>query len=88
MTELDLEQARARSKFAADQGRIWVARKQVVLDALPKGAVVIIDIATGEYVMGTNSLEAHDMFDQRFGPSALGYVYRIGGRTFIGGGIG
>ena len=88
MTEADLEQARARSAFTAEQGRIWVSRKQTELDALPKGTVVIIDIATGEYVTGRTYLEADPVFDQRFGSSALGFVYRIGERTFIGGGIG
>lgn len=87
-TDLDLEQARARSKFTAEQGQIWISRKQAELDALPKGTVVIIDIATGEYVTGKTYLDAEPEFDKRFGSSALGFVHRIGERTFVGGGIG
>ncbi len=86
--EADLTQARARSAFTAEQGKIWVARKQTLLDALPKGTVVIIDIATGDFVTGATYLDANPLFSQRFGASALGFVYRIGERTFIGGGIG
>jgi hypothetical protein len=86
--EADLRQARARSAFTAEQGKIWVARKQALFDALPKGTVVIIDIATGGYVTGATYLDATPLFNQRFGSSALGFVHRIGERTFIGGGIG
>ncbi len=88
MTELDLEQARARTAFTAEQGQIWVKRKETELEALPTGTVVIIDIATGDYVTGKNFLEANPIFDQRFGSSALGFVHRVRDRTFIGGGIG
>jgi hypothetical protein len=88
MTEADLEQARARSAFTAEQGMIWVTRKKAELDALPLGTVVVIDIATGEYVTGTSFLETNPAFNQRFGSSALGFVHRVGERTFIGGGIG
>jgi hypothetical protein len=88
LTEQDLEQARARSKFTAEQGQIWVSRKQAEFNALPKGTVVIIDIATGQYVTGKTYLEASPAFCQRFGKSALGFVHRIGEHTFIGGGLG
>jgi hypothetical protein len=88
MMEADLDQARARSAFTTEQGRIWVARKQAELDLLPRGTVVVIDIVSGDYVTGKTWLEANPIFDQRFGASALGYVYRVGERTFVGGGIG
>jgi hypothetical protein len=87
MTDEDLEQARARSEFSASQGQIWVSRKRAELDALPKGTVVIIDIVTGGYVTGATYLNATPLFSERFGTSALGFVHRIGQRTFIGGGI-
>ncbi len=88
MTVTDLDQARARSNFACEQGEIWVAKKKDHLDALPTGTVVLIDIVTGEYVTGKTFLEASPLFKQRFGPSALGFVHRVRDRTFIGGGIG
>ena len=88
MASLDLDQARARSAFTCEQGELWVGKMQAQLDALPKGTVVVIDIVTGEYVTGKTWLEAHPVFNQRFGASALGFVYRVGERTFVGGGIG
>jgi hypothetical protein len=88
MTEADLEQARARTAFTAAQGEIWIARKKAEIEALPTGTVVIIDIATGEYVTGKTWLEGHPQFEQRFGRSALGFVYRVRAPSFIGGGIG
>jgi hypothetical protein len=62
--------------------------KKAELDTLPKGTVVLIDIATGNYVTAATWLAAHPIFAQRFGSSALGFVYRVGERSFIGGGIG
>jgi hypothetical protein len=88
MTVTDLDQARARSNFACEQGEIWVAKKKDELDVLPTGTVVLIDIVTGEYVAGKTFLEVKPAFKQRFGSSALGFVYRVRDRSFIGGGIG
>lgn len=87
-TTRDLDQARARANFTAAQGQIWLDKKRAEIDALPKSTVVIIDIVSGEYVAGKTWLEAHPVFNQRFGASALGFVYHVGERTFIGGGIG
>ncbi len=88
MTAADLDLSRALSKFACEQGEIWVAKKKIELDALPTGTVVLIDIATGDYVAGKTFLEVNPLFTQRFGSSALGFVYRVRDRTFIGGGVG
>jgi hypothetical protein len=87
MTATDIDQARARSKFACEQGEIWVAKKKTELDALPTGTVVLIDIVTGDYVTGKTFLEASPSFKQRFGASALGFVHRARDRTCIGGGV-
>ena len=84
----DEDQARACSAFTREQGERWVAKKKALLDALPKGTVVVIDIVTGEYVTAKTWLAAHPLFQQRFGSSALGFVYRAGERSFVGGGIG
>jgi len=88
MTEADLEQARALSASAAEQGQLWIARKSAEIEALPTGTVVIIDVATGEYVTGKTWLEANPIFDERFGSNTLGFVHRVRSPTFIGGGIG
>jgi hypothetical protein len=70
------------------QGERWIEKKRAEFDALPKGTVVIIDIVSGEFVTGKTLLEANPIFDQRFGSAAAGHVYRVGERSFIGGGIG
>ena len=86
--DLDQDQVSARSDFVCQQGLGWVEKKQAELEALPTGTVVVIDIKTGEYVTGKTGLEAHPLFEQRFGKSAFGFVHRVRDRTFIGGGIG
>jgi hypothetical protein len=72
----------------AEQGLLWVEAKQAELDALPTGTVVVIEIATGNYVTGMAGLEAHTRFTERFGEAAPGFVYRVRDITFIGGGLG
>jgi hypothetical protein len=88
MTDTKLDRARARTEFTCVQGRLLLEEKRAEIEALPKGTVVIIDIATGEYVTGKTFLEANPIFNQRFGSSALGFTHYVGERTFIGGGIG
>ena len=88
MQTFDLEREHERTKHAAERGGEWVRSKRAELDALPVGTVVVIDVATGEMVIGKTWLEAHHDFVERFGKGTLGYVHRIGERTFIGGGIG
>lgn len=88
VTDDDLKVARDRSAFTVQQGEKWVARRWSELALLAKGTVVIIDIATGEYVTGSTYLEASPRFTKRFGSAALGFVHRVGERSLIGGGIG
>ena len=88
MSARDLDQARARSEFSCEQGQLWIEKKKAEIDAIPRGTVVVIDIVTGEYVTAKTWLEAHPLFVQRFGSSALGFVHHVGERTFVGGGIG
>ena len=88
MQIFDLEREHERTKVAANQGSAWVRIKQAELDALPAGTVVVINAETGETVTGKAWLEAHHDFVARFGKGVLGYVHRVGERTFIGGGIG
>lgn len=87
MQSFDLQQEHERTKLAAEQGAEWVQRKQAELDALPAGTVAVINVSTGDFVTGKSWPEAHELFVERFGKGTLGYVHRIGERTFIGGGI-
>jgi hypothetical protein len=69
-------------------GNNWIQKRRAEIDALPKGTVVVINVATGEFVTGKSFPEANGIFDQRFGSATPGHVYRVGERSFIGGGIG
>jgi hypothetical protein len=88
MADVNWDRVRERTAFTSEQGRRWLEKKRAEIHALPRGTVVIIDVASGEYVTGRTFLEANPIFDQRFGASALGYTVHVGERTFIGGGIG
>jgi hypothetical protein len=80
------ETLRTRTEQAQDQGEVWVDKLRPEFEALPKGTVVAINCATGEYVLGQTRLEAADAFERRFG-HALGWVHEVGGGVFLGGGI-
>ena len=80
-------QMRADGEFAQDHGEPWVKRLEAEFARLPNGTIVVIDCRTGEYVIGPTVLKAADEFERRFGKE-IGYVHRIGGGFFVGGGIG
>jgi hypothetical protein len=80
------ERLRTTGELARDKGEVWVEKLGPELSALPKGTVVAINCATGEYVLGKTRLEAADAFEKRFGKT-LGWVHEVGGGVFLGGGI-
>lgn len=88
MSTMDLDDLHAQTLRTAEQGDVWVRRKEAELEAMPQGTVVVIDVATGDYVTGRTWLEAHHLFVNRFGEGTPGFVHRIRDRTFVGGGIG
>jgi hypothetical protein len=87
MTKAEPDQTRALGEVCA-KGLRWVEQKHAELEALPTSTVVVIDIKSGEYVTAKTWLEAHPLFEQRFGVGTPGFVHRVRDRTFIGGGIG
>jgi hypothetical protein len=80
------ERLRVRGELAREKGEAWVEKLGPELATLPKGTVVAINCATGEYVLGNTRLEAADAFEQRFGRTS-GWIHEIGGGVFLGGGI-
>jgi hypothetical protein len=81
-----LAQSKKSLQATVRQGKAWVDKLEPELRALPKGTVVVINCATGEYVTAESRLAGMDRFEERFGDVA-GYLHEIGGGLFIGGGI-
>jgi hypothetical protein len=80
------ERLRTTGALAREKGEAWVEKLEPELEALPKGTIVAINCATGEYVLGQTHLEVADAFERRFGRT-VGWVHQIGGGVFVGGGI-
>ena len=88
MTLEDRARWRARNEAIAQDGERWIAAKAAELDKLAPGTVVIVDVETGGYVTGASHVEAMHNFDRANGPERAGFVYEVGRRTFLGGGLG
>ena len=81
-----LARRREELETTARQGKAWLAKLAPELDHLPKGTVVVINCATGEYITAESRLAGLDKFQDRFG-NVAGWLHEIGGGIFIGGGI-
>lgn len=64
----------------------WLEANKQIVDALPTGTVVMINIGTGEYETGPDHEAARLRFDRRFGATTIGHVHRVRMPTTIGGG--
>ena len=89
--ENELAELRARMKaqneYAGERGEKWVKHYDEEFKRLPKGTIVVINCRTGEYVTAPTRLEADDEYERRFGKRKdVGYMFEIGGITFVGGG--
>ena len=81
-----LARRREELETTARLGRAWLERLQPQLEHLPKGTVVVVNCATGEYVTAESRISGIDKFQDRFG-NVAGWLHEIGGGIFIGGGI-
>ena len=88
MTLEDRARWRARNEAIAQEGERWIAAKAAEFAGLATGTVVIVDIETGAYVTGATHVDAMHTYDRTIGPDKAGFVYEVGRRTFIGGGLG
>jgi hypothetical protein len=82
----DLAHMRAAAATSRQQGEAWLDKLASQLEQLPKGTVVVINCATGEYITSDTRIDALHRFQQRFG-NAPGWMHEIGGGIFVGGGI-
>jgi hypothetical protein len=78
---------RAQNEYAGEVGEAWVKRLEGEFAPLPNGTHVIINCRTGKYVHALTLHEAIDEFERQFGRE-IGYLHRVGGGYFVGGGIG
>jgi hypothetical protein len=84
--ELAARRARAEQHNAvADR---WLEENAAFVAALSTGTVLIINVATGDHVVGPSSTDAMLAFRAKFGTEAWGWMHRIGCPIFIGGGLG
>jgi len=81
-----LARMREFAEISGRQGEAWLEKLKPGLEHLPKGTVIAINCATGEYVTGMTYLDASHKFEERFGKVA-GWMHEIGGGLFVGGGI-
>ena len=78
----------AQTAFAVQEGKRWRAEKASELESLPVGTVLVFNVVNGQYVTGSNRLEAMKSFHQTFGEgTTLAYSFEVGRPVFIGGGI-
>ena len=76
---------RGRSLHAFDVA--WQRQNKALIEQLPHGTTVIVNIATGQHVTGRNGLEAIDEFERIFGLEAVGWAFEVGIPLNIGGGL-
>jgi hypothetical protein len=85
---LDRTAAQARLDFVAAEGRRWQQVHAEAFAKLTPGTTVIIDIATGDYVVGTDWHEARQLFRERFPkPGRTSFSFDVDRPLFVGGGL-
>jgi hypothetical protein len=70
-----------------DFERTWSDQNRALLDSLPRGTAVAVNMTTGDYVTAPNGLKAMDLFEERFGTSVWAWVHEVGVPITIGGGL-
>ena len=77
-----------RADFIGEEAERWKERHADVIARLPAGTTVIVDITSGEFVMGEDWHEARDAFERRFGGGEhLSHSFTIDRPIFLGGGL-
>lgn len=79
---LDNAELEASGKMA----KAWLDSHRDVVESMPTGTYVLIELKTGAYVSAADYLQARAAFDDRFGASALSFVHRVRMPTTVGGG--
>lgn len=67
-----------RAEAIAEHGKSLLRNMNVaVLQSLPRGHYMMIDVPTGEFITAPSLSKAIDLFKQKF-PAGTGFVHRIG----------
>jgi len=64
----------------------WLTNHTDAVSKLAIGTILIINVATGEYVAAPSEDQAEAEFQGKFGRRVRGFVHRVGRPTTIGGG--
>lgn len=65
----------------------WLAAHGQLVDSLPHGAILMVEVETGGYEAGPDHEQVRQRFQARFGPSAVGFVHRVGMPYYVGAGL-
>lgn len=75
MTPQEIENLTAASHDVVARGEEWYKKLQEKIEGgYPRGHLVAIDVATGQYVVGKDQSEIHDLIKKQFPTHALCYV--------------
>ena len=69
------------------RARKWVDHLNEQFVQLDPQSVVVINLDTGDFVVGVTALEAIELFEARFGKDIQGWLHRLAGPIFVGGGL-
>lgn len=78
MTPQEIENLGTMSHDVVTRGEIWYKRLQEKIEGeYSRGHLIAIDVATGQYVVGKNQSEIHDLVKKQFPTQASCYVRGI-----------
>ena len=67
----------------------FIVEHRPAFSGMPPGTVIVIDLATGDYITAPSRLQALDAFEARIGSgTTIGWLHQIGGGIVVGGGLG
>ncbi|MGB4076820.1 MAG: hypothetical protein WBK28_03910 [Minisyncoccia bacterium] len=75
--DADARQFKKRITRIGKEGEKRILERQSEIDALPTGSWVCIDIMTGEYVVGSSTGQASDIFKDTYGDREC-YLHGVG----------
>ena len=68
-------------------GLQWRQETRALVDGLPVGTTVIVSVGSGQHVTAHTGLAAMELFRQRFGDRAVGWMFEVGVPITLGGGL-
>lgn len=65
----------------------WLREHRSVVDSMPDGTVLAVDMSSGDFVKASTGLAAMDTFEETFGPKAVAWVFEVGVPITLGCGL-